>query len=78
MKATRAFILACPCGTKRNGGENDWTNGGSCPKNPLPTTTGDLDDVDDELDDGDIGDLDDKDEELDDGDIKDPPPTKWP
>jgi hypothetical protein len=76
-EAMRASIPARPRGTKRDGGENDRTDSGGRPKNPLPTTTGDLDDVDDELDDGDIGDLDDDNEELDDGDIKDPP-TKWP
>jgi len=46
-------------------------NGGGCPKNSLKTT-GDLDNDDEELDDGDIWDLyDDNDEDPDYGDIKD-------
>ena len=71
LLATCASIPARPRGTKRDGGKNDRTDGGGCPKKPLPKTTGDLDDVDEELDDGDIGDLDDDDKELDDGDIED-------
>ena len=70
-EATRASIPAHPRGTKRNGGENDRTDDGGCPKKSLPKMTGDLDDVDEELDDGDIGDLDDDDKELNDGDIED-------
>ena len=70
-EATHASIPARPRGTKRGGGENNRTDGGGRPKKSLPKMTGDLDDVDEELDDGDIGDLDDDDEELDDGDIED-------
>jgi len=70
-EATHTLIPACPRGTKRDGGENDRTYGGGRPKKSLPKTTGDLDDVDEELDDGDIGDLDDDDKKLDDGDIED-------
>jgi len=72
--ATREAIPACPRGTKRDGGKNDRTDGGGRPKNSLPKTTGDLDDDDEELDDGDIEDLEDDDndnEDLDYGDIED-------
>jgi len=60
-----------PRGTKRDGDEDNRTDGGGRPKKSLPKTTGDLDDVDEELDNGDIGDLYDDDEELDNGDIED-------
>ena len=70
-KATRASIPACPCGTKRDGSENDRTDGGGRPKKSLPKTTGNLDDVDEELNNGDIRDFNDDDDELDDGDIED-------
>ncbi len=66
--ATCKFIPACPRGTKREGGKNDWTNGGGRPKNSLKMT-GDLDDDNEVLDDGDIGDL--YDEDPDYGDIED-------
>ena len=70
-EATCVSIPACPRETKRDDGKNDRTNGGGRPKKSLPKTTGNLDDIDEELDDGDIGDLDDEDEELNDGDIED-------
>ena len=63
-KATCASIPARPRGTKRNGGENNRTDGGGRPKKSLPKMTGDLDDIEEELDDRDIGDLDNDDEEL--------------
>jgi hypothetical protein len=63
-------IPACPRGTKCEGGKNDRTDGGGRPKNSLKTT-GDLDDDDEELDDGDIRDLDGDDEDPDYGDIED-------
>jgi len=69
--ATRKVIPACPRGTKREDGKNDRTDGGGRPKNSLKTT-GDLEDDDEELDDGDIRDLyDDDDEDPDYGDIED-------
>ena len=67
----REAIPACPRRTKRDGGKNNRTDGGGRPKNSLPKTTGDLDDDDEELYDGDIEDLDDEDEDLDYGDIED-------
>ena len=44
-----------PSRAKRNGSADDWTDGGR-PKNPLPKTTGNLDNDDKELDNGDIED----------------------
>ena len=70
-RATHKAIPACPRGTKRKGSKNDRTDGGGRPKNSLKTT-GDLEDDDEELDDGDIRDLyDDDDEDPDYGDIED-------
>ena len=62
-----------PSRDQARSGKNDWTDGGGRPKNSLKMT-GDLDDQDEELDDGDIGDLyddDDEDKDPDYGDIED-------
>jgi hypothetical protein len=54
-EATLESIPARPRGAKLNGGVDDRTDGGR-PKKSLPMTTGDLDDYDEELDDGDTED----------------------
>ena len=53
--ATCKVIPACPRGTRREGGKNNRTDGSGRPKNSLKMT-GDLDNDDKELDNGDIKD----------------------
>jgi hypothetical protein len=57
-EATCESILACPHRATHDGGANYRTDGGR-PKNSLPKTTGDLEDDDEELDNGDTEDKED-------------------